>query len=53
MELSVRRSMESSMDEQLGRGLDFVPRQGCVCGCLTKKILIRGLVSPRDHRLLF
>jgi hypothetical protein len=50
------------MDEQLGRGLDYVSRQICVCpsrvfnACLTKKLLIRGLVSLRDHtpsRLLF
>jgi hypothetical protein len=43
------------MDEQLGRGLDYVSRQMCVSHtimfyvCLTKKILIRGPVSPRDY----
>jgi hypothetical protein len=50
------------MDEQFGGGLDYMSRQMCVCPsrvfyvCLTKKILIRGLVSPRDHtpsKLLF
>jgi hypothetical protein len=43
------------MEEELGRGLDCASRQRHRChsmmfhSCLTKKILIRGLVSPRDH----
>jgi hypothetical protein len=40
---------------ELGGGLDYVSRRMCVSHslmfhvCSTKKILIRGLVSPRDH----
>jgi hypothetical protein len=51
----VERTIESMMEEQLGGGLDCASRQMRVCHsimfyvCLTKKILIRGLVSPRDH----
>jgi hypothetical protein len=51
----VECTIESMMEEELGRGLDCASRQMHRCHsmmfhvCLTKKILIRGLVSPRDH----
>jgi type IV secretory pathway VirD2 relaxase len=51
----VESTIESMMEEQLGEGLDYASRRMCVCHstmfhvCLTKKILTRGLVSPRDH----
>jgi hypothetical protein len=47
--------IESMMEEELGRGLDCASRQMHRCHsmmfhvCLTKKILIRGLASLRDH----
>jgi hypothetical protein len=58
----VRRSMESSIDEQLGRGINYVSKLMCVsfwgilCGFDEGKFQSGGGVSPCDRttsRLLF